>query len=209
MTCECGCGRTTAISNWTDKRTGSIKGEPRRFINGHQRRQHRPPIKLGILDGERVAYIPLTCGKWAIVDREKLPLLTGRWMYVDGYAKQQRGDIRISMHCLLLGIADSTEVQGDHQFGNTLDNRLSRLRKATPQQNAQNRKLLCTNTSGFRGVAYVAVRRKWCASIVVGGRRILIGYFDTKVRAARARDVAAIKYHGDFARLNFPLRKYA
>lgn len=39
--CECGCGLQTKISNHTDKRKGSIKGEPRRFIKGHNGRGFR------------------------------------------------------------------------------------------------------------------------------------------------------------------------
>lgn len=33
--CHCGCGQKTKISNWTDKRTNAIKGQPRKYIHGH------------------------------------------------------------------------------------------------------------------------------------------------------------------------------
>lgn len=33
--CECGCGQQALLSNWTDKRTGTVKGQPYRYINGH------------------------------------------------------------------------------------------------------------------------------------------------------------------------------
>lgn len=36
--CECGCGQHPTISDKTDRRAGSIKGEPRRFVVGHNRR---------------------------------------------------------------------------------------------------------------------------------------------------------------------------
>lgn len=33
--CECGCGRPTTISRHTDRRRGEVKGQPNRFIVGH------------------------------------------------------------------------------------------------------------------------------------------------------------------------------
>lgn len=37
--CECGCGGKTAVASSTNRRDGSGKGRPRRFINGHNRRR--------------------------------------------------------------------------------------------------------------------------------------------------------------------------
>lgn len=36
--CECGCGRVAPIAAKTDARDGAIKGQPLRFISGHNRR---------------------------------------------------------------------------------------------------------------------------------------------------------------------------
>ena len=36
--CECGCGLPAPISTTTDPRKGAVKGEPRRFRHGHNRR---------------------------------------------------------------------------------------------------------------------------------------------------------------------------
>jgi len=33
--CECGCGQSTPISKYTDRRSGQVKGKPLRFIHGH------------------------------------------------------------------------------------------------------------------------------------------------------------------------------
>lgn len=33
--CYCGCGQKTKFYKYTDKRTGTIKGEPRKYIIGH------------------------------------------------------------------------------------------------------------------------------------------------------------------------------
>jgi HNH endonuclease len=39
--CECGCGRLTRIATNTRKRTGKVRGQPCRFVNGHNQ-THRP-----------------------------------------------------------------------------------------------------------------------------------------------------------------------
>jgi hypothetical protein len=36
--CECGCGHETALAPQTDKAKGWIKGQPKRFLRGHQGR---------------------------------------------------------------------------------------------------------------------------------------------------------------------------
>ena len=36
--CRCGCGEKTTVSPSTVRRNGWVKGEPRRFVNGHQNR---------------------------------------------------------------------------------------------------------------------------------------------------------------------------
>lgn len=38
--CECGCGDLTRIAQKTDKVAGIHRGEPRRFVSGHNRRKH-------------------------------------------------------------------------------------------------------------------------------------------------------------------------
>lgn len=37
--CECGCGEPAPISKENDRTKGLVKGEPRRFISGHNRRR--------------------------------------------------------------------------------------------------------------------------------------------------------------------------
>ena len=39
MLCECGCGKPTAVAQMTRTKIGHIKGQPLRFINGHNARQ--------------------------------------------------------------------------------------------------------------------------------------------------------------------------
>jgi hypothetical protein len=37
--CECGCGKPTIVSKYTDNRDGYVKGQARRFISGHNGRR--------------------------------------------------------------------------------------------------------------------------------------------------------------------------
>jgi hypothetical protein len=47
--CECGCGKPAPIAKETSKRNGHVKGEPNRFIRGHQGRIHlEPPNPSGL-----------------------------------------------------------------------------------------------------------------------------------------------------------------
>lgn len=99
----------------------------------------------------------------------------------------------------------------DHRNGYTLDNRRDNLRIATPCQNMQNRRTRKKHTasSQFIGVYFDKGRKNWIYQLRANGMLVSTGRFDTEVEAARARDRAAIKYHGEFARLNFPSENYA
>lgn len=88
----------------------------------------------------------------------------------------------------------------DHINGNPLDNRIANLREATESENGANSKLYTNNTSGIKGVTWIARERKWRAAIQCRGRTICIGTFSDKERAAAAyREKAKILF-GDFAR---------
>jgi len=98
------------------------------------------------------------------------------------------------------------DVSGDidHEDRNPLNNQRDNLRSATRSQNKANGKIPKNNTSGYKGVSWDKATQKWYAKITVNKKQINLGRFINKEDAARAYDRAAIKYFGEFARLNFP-----
>jgi hypothetical protein len=98
----------------------------------------------------------------------------------------------------------------DHHNGDSLDNRRDNLRIATACQNMQNRRVRKKHTasSQFIGVYFDKGRKDWIYQLRANGKLVSTGRFATEVEAARARDRAALKYHGEFARLNFLREDY-
>lgn len=95
------------------------------------------------------------------------------------------------------------EVEVDHADGDGLHNLRENLRLCSLAENLRNRRKDRNNTSGHIGVG--VHYGKWRARISVSGVQKHLGYFETAIEAANARDAAAIESHGAFARLNFPL----
>ena len=94
-----------------------------------------------------------------------------------------------------------------HINGNKLDNRKCNLRFVTVQQNCFNSKkkkspVGAANPSPYKGVTWRNDRGKWRSCITVNGRRIYLGLFETAQEAALVYNEAAVKYHGDYAKLN-------
>ena len=150
-----------------------------------------------------MAEISLVNGGVALIDDADIHLVSGyRWRNLQGYAFAMIDRKLVSMHSLLLDVDQG--LLRDHKNGNTLDNRRLNLRAATKAQNARNSKLRVDNTSGFKGVYWNKQYQKWKAQIRIGSKRIFLGRFDDPSIAAKAYDNAAIRYFGEFARLNFP-----
>lgn len=87
----------------------------------------------------------------------------------------------------------------DHKNRNPLDNRRDNFRPATDAENARNRSLLSTNTSGITGVGWHKGSQTWRARIEVDGKSISLGSFINKKDAILARLCAEAKYFGEFA----------
>lgn len=166
----------------------------------------QPSRKTGFCFGDRMKKVPLTKGKFAIVDDGDFDYLSQwKWWINCGYAVRaitKNGAKKyIFMHAVICNPPDGYSV--DHINRDKLDNRRKNLRVCTTSQNACNIGLSKKNTSGYKGVTRFADKDKWGAQIVINQKHIFLGLFDTKEDAAKAYDDAAKKHHGIFAWLNF------
>jgi hypothetical protein len=89
----------------------------------------------------------------------------------------------------------------DHEDGDCCNNTISNLRLATRGRNCANRN--GWSESGYKGVYPTKRGKPWQAQITVDKKSILLGRYDNKEDAARAYDIAALKYKGEFAKINF------
>ena len=109
----------------------------------------------------------------------------------------------IYMHHELIDVADGLLI--DHVNQDSMDNRRANLRGATRAQNIRNRKKFAKSSSSkYKGVYWRKKTRKWEVKITFEKKKIHLGTFCDEIEAAKAYDRAAIKYHGEFASLNFP-----
>ena len=174
--------------------------------------------------------VPLTQGKVALIDDADYESVTrfswhalhdasGDWRAIRGSRPQ------IQMSRFLFGLLVGDPRRVDHVNGDTLDYRRQNLRVCSQAENVRNRHV--RHPSHLKGVAFdpshkrlgprkrlkyagiVSVERieskPWRAHICVNYQQIRLGRFATEEEAARAYDEAAIRYHGEFANLNFPL----
>lgn len=112
-------------------------------------------------------------GKLMLAHRAAFALMTGRW-----------------------------PVQVDHINGVRTDNRWVNLREVTNTQNQHNSRSAKGSTSQYLGVSFDGKAQKWAAYICPEGRKVHLGYFEYELEAAKARDAAALKMFGEYARLN-------
>jgi dihydrolipoamide dehydrogenase len=160
--------------------------------------------------------IPLAGGKAAIVDPQDYYWLN----HYDWFLKTQNNlfyaECLITengktkwcrMHRLITNAPPGILIDHHNNYG--LDNRRENLRQATWSQNNSNRQKTKSKTSSrFIGVYFRKDIRRWCARIRHNKIETRLGYFDSEIEAAKVYDQAAVKYRGEFAKLNFPPQDY-
>lgn len=158
-----------------------------------------------LIDDEDISLV--TQYNW-YTHRLRLKDSSGHYFYSHIYVNNKRTTIKL--HRLIMGCTNCDGTIVDHINGNTLDNRKSNLRICNYLGNAQNAKKRKDNKTGYKGVTkrHLVSGDRYRAKIKVEGKLYNIGEADNIETCARWYDVMAIKYHGEFARLNFSKEEY-
>jgi len=144
-------------------------------------------------------------GLVTIIDKEDYKRLkkisSGKIFIINGYAAIKYRNISYRLHRFIINTPDNMIT--DHINRNKLDNRKSNLRVCDKYQNQQHKKNKKVR-SGYKGVY---IRKKggkiyYLAVIVAYGKSHYLGSFNTPLKAAKAYNRGAKKYHKEFALLN-------
>ena len=178
---------------------------------GHRTLSGYPPLR--VLTEDKMKKIPLTQGKFALVDDEDYEwLMQWKWcVYWDGYTWRPIRGVhrrresptlkRFSMHREIMKHhgykLDGMQV--DHINHDGLDNRKVNLRVCTKEQNARNARKITNASSKYKGVSWKPPISKWEVRV-----RKYIGVYSSEIEAAKAYDKKAKELYGAFANLNFP-----
>ena len=120
-------------------------------------------------------------------------------MYISGIINNKS----IMLHRYLLNYNGKDIV--DHVNNNPLDNRKGNLRIVTSFQNAMNKTSSKNGTSKYIGVSFDKSRNKWIVGITLNNKNKFLGRFKDEIYAAKTRDIATLKYYGEYGNLNFPI----
>lgn len=120
----------------------------------------------------------------------------------NGYIKLRYNGKSYSAHRLawlyMTGEWPSRDI--DHRDTDRTNNRWANLRLATDSLNSANRSLSCRSTSGYKGAHWLKARGEWNSRIVVRGKAINLGYFQSAELAHEAYVKAAIEHFGEYSR---------
>jgi hypothetical protein len=158
--------------------------------------------------------IQLTQGRVAIVDDEDYDIVNKyNWWAVQGgdihkvyYAQKWlcrvKGVKKYEMLHNFIAGRPGYKLFIDHINGDGLDNRKENLRIVTNRQNGHNNSGQSNRLGRYKGVYLNRTGKKFVARITVDYKQLCLGSYQNETDAAIAYNNAAIKYFGEFARLN-------
>lgn len=137
-----------------------------------------------------------------LLNKHKWYYLRARSLKEKYYLLTTVGRKTIYLHRLILKTKSKKYV--DHRNGDSLDFRRSNLRLVNKKQNRHNAALRSDSLTGYKGVQKKTGRETFQAYIAHNGIRIHLGNHKSVIEAAKQYDLAAKKYFGEYAKLNFP-----
>lgn len=188
--CECGCGQPAPIAKKTAKRYGHIKGEPVRFIAGHQFYSSKPEYEVDPETG---------CWEWQRHrDRFGYGKVKGGLAHRRAY-EREHGAIESGLHI-------------DHICRNPGCVNPAHLRAVTAAENAAHRDAAGNrgSSSRYRGVWFDKRVGKWAAAVTINRTVHRLGWFEDEDDAGKvAADYRAANMPGssEFVRPAGPRRK--
>ena len=185
--CRCSCGNETMVD------AGNLR-------SGHTRSCGHCE-KYRFIDDCTVC-CDLPTGQFFLIDAADYPEVSKhRWSIEDsGYVHTMVKGKHVRLHNFLIGKVDGVI---DHINCIRYDNRRANLRLCSNKENVRNQRRCVRNTTGFKGVSFDKRRGKFTAGITVDGKRHFLGYYADPADAARAYDLAANRYFGEYARTYF------
>lgn len=141
--------------------------------------------------------------KKAIVDKEDYPLLSrSKWFLTPKGYVYLATQAKLPLHRFICPPKYNYIV--DHINHNPLDNRKSNLRLVTRQQSRMNSR--SKNSTGYMGVIRnkTATKKQSYYAVITKEGKIRRAVFPTALAAAKARDIWAKEWFGQYAVLNFP-----
>ena len=214
--CHCGCGGLTAIAKWGDRRWGTIKGLPYKYLKGHGNRiipTKEPAVPFKI-DGVYCRLVPIgSSGFYTIINEVDYDrVMQFHWTqfhpgsntyYVTRNLSRDAGAAPGTqyLHDFLMEPPEGMFV--DHHNRNGLDNRRlgvprGNLRLATPSQNSANGKYR-GGISGYKG-AFPTRSGRFASKTWIDGKQVYFGVRDTAKEAHDLYMERMRELHGEFAR---------
>jgi hypothetical protein len=144
--------------------------------------------------------IPISSNKYTSVDDEDADFINQwHWSFNGKYVvrgqrygeRKYNKQHKIYLHRIVSNAPNDKIV--DHIDKNTLNNQKNNLRICSQVENQQNRKKSKNNTSGYNGIYWHKIGKKWMAYITYQGKRIHCGLHDNIEQALKARKDTELK----------------